>query len=55
MKNLIARFVRGDDGLELIETAVVMLVVLSAGATAFSTLGVNIQNAMTAVNTVLSP
>jgi Flp pilus assembly pilin Flp len=55
MLNLLARFVREDDGLEMVEIAVVALLVTSAGATAFSTLGVNIQNAIAAVNTILSP
>jgi Flp pilus assembly pilin Flp len=55
MGSLIARFVREEDGLEMVETAVVALLVTSAGATAYSTLGVNIQNAIAAVNTILSP
>jgi len=55
MWNLMERFIRDDDGLEMVEIAVVLLLITSAGATAYSTLGVNIQNAVSAVSGVLSP
>lgn len=55
MKDLMTRLLLEDEGLEMVETAVVALLITSAGATAFSTLGVNIQNAVSAVSTILSP
>ncbi len=47
MSNLIARFVREEDGMEFVEWALVAVLFALAGITAWETLASNISTALT--------
>lgn len=54
MLKVLKNFVRNEDGLEMVEWAVVAALVTSAGATAFTTLGGDLTAVLTAVSGIIT-
>jgi pilus assembly protein Flp/PilA len=54
MKNLIARFVREEEGQDIIEYALLAAFVSIAGYTILKTIGTNVNSIYTTVNTATS-
>ena len=54
MINIVKRFVREDDGLEMLEWAIVAALFATAGAVIWGTLGGTVSNELTTIDTSLT-
>ena len=55
MLNLLKNFVSNEDGLEMVEWAIVAALVTAAGAGAFAALGTNVTTALTTLSGIVAP
>ena len=55
MLNLLKKFVSNEDGLEMVEWAVVAALITAAGAAAMTTLGGNVTTALSGLNARFAP